>query len=289
MINELYQKTLDKYSEKFSKKDIDFIGLNISQNGDIEFKIYPIPDNNVNINFEKSGVEKFLLHNDLCRCKCFAYSLFGERSYVAIKNKSKESIEKLFEELSNRYSYTNKNIDEIKKISLMNVSDDSEQCFSSLHMIGEKSTMSDNNILNIEWITRKMPDPNNPNFDYKYDDVYYLNYLDSLNIKLLSCLCNFVRNYFFDYITNGKLHVWLVAVDYYSNEEKKYKIYLKCDSDFKMSFDCIISKVIFDKEELSKQIDEFFTIHNELYLYGFAIGIDYYKNFSLNFYLAERD
>lgn len=56
-----------------------------------------------------------------------------------------------------------------------------------------------------------------------------------------------------------------------------------------MSFDCIISKVIFDKEELSKQIDEFFTIHNELYLYGFAIGIDYYKNFSLNFYLAERD
>lgn len=287
MINELYQKTLDKYFEKFSEEDIDFIGLNVSANGDIEFKVYPIPDDNIYKDFVKSGVEKFLLYNDLCRCKCFAYSLFGERSYVAIKDKSKENIEKLFEELSNHHSYINKNIDEIKKISLMKVSDDSEYCFSSLHMIGEKSMKNDNNILNIEWITRKMPDPNNPNFDYKYDDVYYLNYLDSLDIKLLSCLCDFVRNNFFDYITNGKLHVWLVAVDYYSNDEKKYKIYLKCDSKFKFRMDDIISNIVSDKKEVLKQINEFLNIHNELSMYGFAIGIDSNNSISLNCYLID--
>lgn len=287
MINELYQKTLDKYSEKFSKEDIDFIGLNISQNGDIEFKIYPIPDDNIYKDSAKSSVEKFLLHNNLCRCKCFAYSLFGERSYVAIKDKSKENIEKLFEELSNHHSYINKNIDEIKKISLMKVSDDSEHCFSSLHMIGEKSMKKDNNILNVEWITRKMSDPNNPGFDYKYDNMYYLNYLDSLNIKSFSCLCDFVRNYLLNDIVNGKLHVWLVAVDYILNEKKKYKIYFKCDSEYKFPLDHIILNIVSDKKELPNQINEFLNIHNELSVYGFAIGIDFDNSISLNCYLID--
>lgn len=289
MINELYQKTLNKYSCKFSKEDIDFIGLNISQNGGIEFKIYPIPDDNINTGSAKSGIEKFLLHNDLCRCKCFAYSLFGERSYVAIKNKDKENIEKLFEELSNRYSYINKNIAEIKKISLMKVSDDSEQCFSSLHMIGEKSIMNDTDVINIEWITRKMPNPNNPGLDYKYDDVYYLTYLESLDIKLLSSLCKCVRNYLFDYIENGNLHIWLVAIDYFSNGEKKYKFYFKFDSHTSNNIKDTLFKMSSNIHDKMEEFYQFLSFHNDFSLYGFAIGIDSNFDKSFNYYIINNN
>lgn len=125
----------------------------------------------------------------------------------------------------------------------MNVSDDFEQCFSSLHMIEEKLIMNDRNIVNVEWITRKMSDVNNPNYNYEYNDEYYLNYIDSLNIESLLFLSNIVRNYFFDDIKNGKLHIWLIAFDYYSDEKKKYKIYLKCDSELKFRMDYIMSNI----------------------------------------------
>ena len=86
-----------------------------------------------------------------------------------------------------------------------------------------------------------MSDVNNPNYNYEYNDEYYLNYIDSLNIESLLFLSNIVRNYFFDDIKNGKLHIWLIAFDYYSDEKKKYKIYLKCDSELKFRMDYIMS------------------------------------------------
>lgn len=156
----------------------------------------------------------------------------------------------------------------------MNVSDDFEQCFSSLHMIEEKLIMNDRNIVNVEWITRKMSDVNNPNYNYEYNDEYYLNYIDSLNIESLLFLSNIVRNYFFDDIKNGKLHIWLIAFDYYSDEKKKYKIYLKCDSELKFRMDYIMSNIISDKKELLKQINEFINIQYELSVYGFDICAD---------------
>lgn len=287
MINELYLKTLDKYSKRFEKINIDFIGLNIMQNGSIEFKIYPAPNDDVNIKSEKSGIEKFLLKNNLWRCKCFAYSLSGERSYISIKNKSNENMVKLFEKLSNHYSFMGKYIDEIKKISLMNVSDDSKQCFSSLHMIGEKSIINDRHIVNIEWITRKMPNPNYPSFGYKYDDMYYFNYLDSLKIKSISYLCNFVRNYLFNYIANGKLHIWLAATDYYSSEKKKYKIYFKIDKN--EDFNLGKLELLFINKEIFDELNSFCLKHNNLYLYGFALGCDTENNWSINCYFIRNE
>jgi hypothetical protein len=169
----------------------------------------------------------------------------------------------------------------------MNVSDDFEQCFSSLHMIEEKLIMNDRNIVNVEWITRKMSDVNNPNYNYEYNDEYYLNYIDSLNIESLLFLSNIVRNYFFDDIKNGKLHIWLIAFDYYSDEKKKYKIYLKCDSELKFRMDYIMSNIISDKKELLKQINEFINIQYELSVYGFDICADTDEKWFINYYLVN--
>ena len=132
-----------------------------------------------------------------------------------------------------------------------------------------------------------MSDVNNPNYNYEYNDEYYLNYIDSLNIESLLFLSNIVRNYFFDDIKNGKLHIWLIAFDYYSDEKKKYKINLKCDSELKFRMDYIMSNIISDKKELLKQINEFINIQYELSVYGFDICADTDEKWFINYYLVN--
>lgn len=289
MVDKLYLHTLEQFSDRINPYNIDFIGLNINVAGQIECKIYPTPEPIIDERDQLSAIEGYVLQNNLLKCKCCAYSLSGERSYLALKNKSKNNIQALFEELENRYPYISKNLDEIKKISLLKVSDSPELCYSSLHMIGDKTLCGEKHIINVEWITRAMSDVNNPSENYEYKDQLYLDYLESLNIESLSYLCSLTHKYFFENIQNEELHLWLVACDYYPMGEKKYKLYFKGKPTILHDMKGLFSNIAPDRTKAIDQVYNFLLSNENLSLYGFAIGINANNVLSFNYYLIENN
>lgn len=287
-IERLYTQKLFELLKVMEIKDVDFIGINISEKGDFEFKIYPEPETNLKSIPDESNLCKYLLQNKLVRSKCYAYSCRGKRVYIALKNRNNKNMFRFYQALEKEYPYICQSAEEIRAMSLMKVSRDLDYRYASLHMVGIKRLFVKDSVVSIEWITREMPYPNRPGYKYKYNDLYYLKYLKSLNILPVSLLCDCVNIFFMNPLKYGKLHVWLVAIDYYVDGRKKYKLYLKGEEGIVVAEILeVFCKISPNLQSEIEQIYNFINKHEELNLYGFSIGLDTNNNYSFNFYLIE--
>ena len=286
MINELFYETLRKNSSLFNQNQIDFIGINIDSNGIIECKIYPTPEETV-ISTELSPFEKSIFDKNMLRCMCHAYSVNGIRSYIALKNKGQDNVLWLINSIKKENPFID--VNELINLSSIRVNDDPYLCYSSIHMIGQKSIRENDRIINVEWMTRYMSNPNEPSTGYTYKDILYLNYIDSLNIEPLSKLCSLSRNSFSSLIKNNKLHLWLVAADYYPAGDKKYKVYYKTDQMCTKELIAAIIKLLPSAKKSLYEMIDFMNCHGNTSIYGFAIGINNSNTISLNVYLITNE
>ena len=283
-MDELYYDTFSKFQKEIDKEGIDFLGINIS-NTSYEVKLYMQPQENYN-NEIANTVEKFVINNDLFRCRCVAHSLKGSRNYIALKNKKDYFFQKMLEILNNEYTFIEPYIKEIMDISSMVVSYRSKERFSSFHMLGLKE-FNDETVINFEWLTRKLDNTSNPGCNYYYDDSYYFNFLKKLNYGHIKHLCSCIENNFIELLEENKIHFWLVAEDMYSNGNKKVKIYFKIEDCNFIEINKIIKSIDSSMLEKINELNNFIYLRNELKCYGFSIGIDNLKQYTFNYYFID--
>ena len=94
-----------------------------------------------------------------------------------------------------------------------------------LHMVGVKRNFQSEDIFNLEWLLRDVAD--DECVHYAYNDKYYLYYMEKMGILEFSSLIEFIRSHLIEKLKNEILHLWLMAIDYFPDGRKKYKLYLK--------------------------------------------------------------
>ena len=101
---------------------------------------------------------------------------------------------------------------------------------------------------------------------------------------------NFIQEDYGDAINWGKIHLWLMAIDYFPDYKSKYKIYLKMDG-YNLSISRLVRKYFGSQYGfvLANSIDEFIKQHPELKLYGFAVCVDDKGKKSINMYFISRE
>lgn len=306
-VETLYQETLNSQNPNNALDSFDFIGLNFSDKGQIEFKLYDSPKHQSCSLIPDNQIEAFIHKKDMYRLTCEAHSLKGSRRYIVLKNKSVDNIKQLLNNISQSYSWFKRYTDQIVSISKMKtVMDDTSinvaiSCrdsmddYSAIHMIGFKAFSSGENAVNVEWLTRKTISKDCYSENYSYDDQYYLTFLSSMGDASVQSLCRDAISMFSSEIEKEKLHVWLFAVDYYEKSNPNYKLYFKCNqwSDLKFILShlykwvsksqikrklpvleiCDENATDIDEKQYLDRIDAFINCHKELNLYGFALGI----------------
>ena len=142
--------------------------------------------------------------------------------------------------------------------------------------------------INMEWLLRDYLDDERK--IYVYNDRYYKDYILNLESPQFSELINFIQEDYGDAINLGKMHLWLMAIDYFPDYKSKYKIYLKMD-EYNLSILRLVRKYFGSQYgfSLSDSIDEFIKRHSELKLYGFAICVDDKGKKSINMYFVSRE
>jgi len=275
-----YNNHIRKEKIKISNDTIDFIGINI----DIETEKYCVKTYYAPISclkYSPNMTNKILSYTTKNEMNRFFWIVRDEiriREYIALKNRTNRNMSGLYE-LLEQYSYIKKNISEIKRMSEMKFTDKSNNKYASLYILGIKGEKEEM-IINFEWFTRKCPDPDDAGYMYKYDDIYFLDYLDKIDIHEYNILSKMARKLLSIY----NLHLWCFASDYFPDMNVKHKIYFKGELEnisFKEICEVTGNNV---KESIINELDGFKKYHNELKLYGFAFCMDSNGKFSINSY-----
>lgn len=294
---------------------VDFLGLNIDDNGKIEFKIYYPPKYQMTSTSADNEIENFIIKNNMYRLTCETYSPKGSRHYIVLKNKSSKKIAQLLDVISQSYPWFSNYTNQIMRISEMTVINPERvdktsevnkrksENHSAVHMIGFKRPFySGESVINIEWLTRKYSSEDEYSLDYLYDDQYYLSFLMSTGDELIGNLCQDANNWFSKEIESEKLHIWLFASDYYEKSNCKHKIYFKCtdrlDTKYILSkiyswinaenrLRCNIFRISNWLDKFYDDVDSFIEEHKELTLYGFALGLHGNKR-TVNLYFIQN-
>lgn len=280
----LYDKYINKERIDITSETVDFIGINYAINtNNYTFKTYYFPNSCINSSPKTSNsIISYTTNNKMNRFYWQVRDSLVIREYISLFNRTNINICNLINFMAQRYTFINENLSEINELSKMNITNNTNYNYSSLYIIGFKESFNeeDSEVVGIEWLTRKCPDPDDIGYEYFYDDKYFANYLKKLNIKaflfILDKLSVFINN---------DLHFWVFAIDY-SKKKKKYKIYLKGQSCKSLMPGNEILKNLFPDiyANIIAELDQFYIIHKELYLYGFALCIDTNENWSVNFY-----
>lgn len=285
-INVTLEKLYDKFlkesnSEEITVDNVDLMGINYSVSAnEYDFKIYYYPFNCIGCTSQAdNAIIKYTERKGMNRFYWKVQDTKSIRDYICLYNRTDVNVCELIKEISIQYPFVD--LEEIKKLSKMKITNADNSNYSSLYILGFKnSTILGGQTVGIEWITRKCPDPDDIGYNYNYDDNYFDSFLVKHNNK-----------YFLDIrkkislLNNSNLHYWVFAIDY-AKDKSKYKIYLKGDECRTLAPGTNILKSIFPEINIKviEEIDNFSKKHTELFLYGFAVCVDTEEKWSVNFY-----
>ena len=290
-LEELYQNTLkdcfpNSESPIRSISNIDFWGLNVSESAPApyECKIYYQAEETITLDPTDHDLIRFAFIHNMIRCRCRVKGTELSRGYIALKNRSAQNMELLFQVLQDNSIHIQN--DMIWHPKLFSFSGCAETVNTPpLHMIGVKSSTESANIFNLEWMLRDVSGDKQ-----EYNDKYYLSYIKSIRILEFSKLIDFAQSHWECKIRSSLLHLWLMAIDYFPNGDKKYKLYFKGDycqslSELQEDFCDFFPKDI----SLLKSVSQFLSHHKELTLYGFALCLSSVGERSINYYFISTN
>ncbi len=285
-LEQLYNKLLNDNNIELDISNIDSLGLNVFEHQKdfpFELKVYYQPEENVEKISEDPELIQFVFDKNMVKYRCTVKGTQLQRNYVVLENQTYLNMNKFSEKLNNLFPGLKKEIGEIPALI-----PEKDTKYLPIHILGVKTNEKYGTALNMEWLLRDYLDDEGR--IYKYNDSYYIDYILNLKSKRFCDLINFVQKMYGDQINLGKMHLWLMAIDYFPNYKSKYKIYLKIDG-YNLSIPYLVKKYFESQcgSILSNLIDEFIKQHLELKLYGFAICIDSDDKKSINMYFISRE
>lgn len=284
-LEQTYVKLLDDNNFKKNISDIDFLGINVSENQNdfpFELKVYYQPEENVVQKEDDPELIRFAFEKEMVKYRCSVKGTKLQRNYVVLDNKIYSNMNELSEKIKELFPDFQKEM-----VTIPSLIPEKEK-YLPVHILGVKKKNKYGMALNIEWMLRDYLD--NERKMYAYNDMYYMDYILNLNSPPFTTLLNFIQETYEDAIDLGKMHLWLLAIDYFSDHKSKYKIYLKIDG-YKLSVSHLIRKYFKNQYGfvLSNLIDEFISQHLELKLYGIAVCVDSDGKKTINTYFISKE
>ncbi len=260
---------------------VDYLGINISDSSEnIEFKAYYEFEKNT----DNCDLVYFLNENDLIKYFSIVLSdkdLSLKRYDIGLKNRSNLNMEKLFDFLSFNVPFFNIFSEEIRFLAKMKISNNCNNIYSSLYFLGFEDVDNKVDLLKLHFLTRKCEETSVSHKSYKFDDIYYLNYLKNTKNTVMLNLIPFAEEAL--HICGGNL--WMIGFDCNKTNEYKCKIYIKKPS---YCYDALIEvcEKMFKNEiiERIELVKEWNRINHKYEIEGIALCLDSNNVFSINFY-----
>lgn len=281
IIQEQFERFSKNANIDFDSDVVDYLGINISASSEnIEFKAYCEFEKNTN----NCDLVYFLTGNDLIKYFSVVLSdkdLSAKRYDIGLKNRSNLNMEKLFDYLSINVPFFYIFSEEINFFAKMKISNNCNDIYSSLYFLGFADVDNNIDLLKLHFLTRKCEETNVSHKAYKFDDLYYLNYLKNTKNTAMLNLIPFAEEAL--HICGGNL--WMIGFDCNKTNEYKCKIYIKKPS---YCYDALIEvcEKMFKSEMIEKieLVKEWNRINRKYKIEGIALCLDSNNVFSINFY-----
>lgn len=224
-LEQIYNKLLNDNGIEKDISNIDSLGINISEYQNdfpFELKVYYQPEEDIEKKENDPELIQFVFDKKMVKYRCVVKGTELQRNYVVLDNQTylnmkgfSEKIKKIFPDLQ----------EDIGKIPAL--IPEKEKKYLPIHILGVKNNNKYGTAINMEWLLRDYLDDERK--IYVYNDRYYKDYILNLESPQFSELINFIQEDYGDAINLGKMHLWLMAIDYFPDYKSKYKIYLKMD------------------------------------------------------------
>ncbi|WP_296878995.1 hypothetical protein [Thomasclavelia sp.] len=285
-LEQVYNKLLNDNGIEKDISNIDSLGINISdhqKNFPFELKVYYQPRENIEKKENDPELIQFVYDKKMVKYRCIVKGTKLKRNYVVLNNQTYSNMKEFSKKIKKIFPNLQEDIGKIPTLI-----PEEETKYLPIHILGVKNNNKYGTAINMEWLLRDYLDDERK--IYVYNDIYYKNYILNLKSPQFSELINFIQEMYGDVINLGKMHLWLMAIDYFPKYKSKYKVYLKIDG-YNLSILHLV-RTYFGSQYgfvLSNSIDEFIKQHLELKLYGFAICVDDEGKKSINMYFISRE
>ena len=284
-----YEKFLKRHPEAYIPSVADFLGINLYNDArqSVTYKIYYAThqSESMQIPFLRPLYDLHMIR--ALNAVSDTVNQSKIRCEVGLCNRTNDNIRRLFDWLDEIYSFNETERNEIALFSRLRCSDLPRYLFSALYFLGiiarvENHQITDTYAVKLHYILRHCKNPEQLAKSYEIDNTAILRQLASLGIPEIEHLTEVVAA--LTEIPGVKL--WIAAVDFYKNEERKYKIYLNnLTSDICVPLANLLK--VHDLEFLPGYIggyQKWLSRHPELNLYGLALCISSRRTWSVNFY-----
>ena len=289
----VYESALERGYNAFSRSHpdmldcskSDFTGIQFSESaGEPLFRVYY--KYNHNTNERPDFLEPFHLRNMIRMTEKIADSIEGNvvQYEVGLKNRTLHNMRWAYHWLEEHMPWIGSHYKEICRMKQIKVSDVGDYGLAALFFlgIGMKADTSDICSLKLYYLTRKCPDPERIEYEYRADNEAYLLQIRKMRIPKLEIIASFLE----EALDRVSYEMWMTGADYHKSGKAKYKIYIKMNG--LPGYRALING--FEKNgcsNLSRQLGEYLewiTKHLELKLYGVAVCLTDADEWSVNFY-----
>lgn len=192
-------------------RDLDAVGINFyPAERAFQVKIYEPPQENTPVRETDAPLLRWPRLRDMIRCRTHGASTSDSRDYIALKNRSDENMTALFLALEAWHPGVSAIRNSLRTLSTLPVTDAPDQRFAALSTIALKQKPGQMPTLNLEWLLRRLPDPDQPGQDFRYDDATYLSALAAARSTPLVPLADALQRHWFAYEKSRALHLWLL-------------------------------------------------------------------------------
>lgn len=209
------------------------------------------------------------------------------RYEIGLLNRNNENMCWLYQELKERCSILERNIKEIKNMSTLSNCQFTNYKYAALYFLGIIENLNDEgtkdvNVIKLHYLLRDCNNPEKIGEDYIIDNTVKFEQLKKIKGNQLSQIVEVIE----EIIENTSTELWIVAVDYYDNGKRKYKIYVKKTEKEQMMkiYDALLKRGINNLANKVLIYINWVKTHPELECYGWALCCDNMGKWSLNFY-----
>lgn len=283
-IGKKFAKAFEQLRMPAEKEKTDYLGVNLYDRAenDIAFKLYCSNSFSTNCHHPvRSRLKERDMLRNYSEVKNSGQS-GGKRIDIALKNRTNENMESLFQTLAEMTPLFCESEKEMREPAQMKITDLPEHQYASLYHIGmiwEKEIT----LLKYHFFTKWCEEPNVPGKRCEYRDSYYLAYLKKCG-NFYEKLTGITEQF----LAGCNSHLWMAGMDTGENHYRKYKIYVKI---FEKDADTVCSalKAVWQEysSEMQKKIDglhEWRQRYPEYQCAGAAFAYDTEGQFSLNIY-----
>lgn len=267
------------------KECIEYLGINLSSEKEtIEFKIYY--KDNYSRKEHHPIIEKLDDEHMIRTLTQIVDTKNGHctRYDIGLGNRTNVNMERLLEEIGRIAPFCNKYKNEIRTMTQMKVCEHPDFALAALYFWGFIEKENTIEAMKMHYLTRICANPDKLGKRVIFDDAYYLDYLEHMDVPQFKELLPVIRN-----VVNGKDGIlWMIGVDYFKRGNHKYKIYFKTPSnEYIKKLKSALLTVEGEVKNLAaslETLENWQKQHEELVMDGVAVGLDQRGCWLLNFY-----